>query len=173
MLPTVVHQTLPSVVQLQYPHSDKVCTAFSIAPGVYLTADHCLLDETNTIEGHDITVVMRDHTYDIAVLRAGVVRPVLLLGDAPVLGESVVFVGFAYSFPTPTVRHSLVSALVEIRGTMRTAYDNAAIGGMSGGPVIDASGRVVGIVQASNRYAMVSLVHADLVRLVGDYWQDE
>ena len=174
-LPVLIQQISPSVVHLQCTdHTERICSGFSIAPGIYLTADHCLEEGAPTIDGEATTIVMRDSTYDVAVLKADVVRPALPLGvEAPLLGESIVTAGYAYGFSSLSVRSAIVSTLVDMAGVQKVIYDNPTIQGMSGGPIVNEWGDVIGIVQRSNNETAMSLVYEDMVRLVGDYWQGE
>jgi serine protease Do len=157
-----------------------VGTAFVVSPDYWLTARH-------VVEGCDRLgfVVDRQHVVpiksdavwhpdaDIALVRADAGRsPALTLGPLPDIGD----VGYHYGFPG-TGKGRVSSALLgrgelhgkSLRGvgrlvlvwaeTGREGVAPGSLGGISGGPTLDASGRLVGIAIASNtRRGRVSTV---------------
>jgi S1-C subfamily serine protease len=73
-------------------------------------------------------------------------------GAPVVTGEPIAAMGFAYGLEAAMFRASIVShpyMLIPGRGYF-LVYGASFIGGMSGGPIIDANGEVIGIVQLGN-----------------------
>lgn len=141
-------------------------SAFLIGPGTLVTALHVVQAARRVsvqLPGRpavDADVVGIDIAHDVAVLSAPEVpRP----GPAPLplgssgdvqLGEAVVVVGYPLASPRQpavTVTQGIVSA---IRTEPQAIQIDAAINpGDSGGPVVGADGRVIGIADASLRGA--------------------
>ncbi|MGI8947853.1 MAG: S1C family serine protease [Ornithinimicrobium sp.] len=164
----IARMTLPSVVfiSVEGGDGDGVGSGFVIRPDGYLVTNNHVI--AAGADGGDITVeftdgdsapaevVGTDPSYDLAVLkvdRAGL--PVLQFGDSETLqvGVPVVAVGAPLGLDN-TVTSGIVSALdrpVVAGDVATTTYINAiqtdaAINpGNSGGPLLDLSGRVVGV----------------------------
>jgi len=141
-------------------------SAFVVGPGTLLTALH-VVQQANTVsvelpggEAVAADVVGIDIDHDVALLRApGLAGPnvaSLALGDSNIvqLGQTIAVFGYPLSspeHPTVTVTQGIVSALRSQEGMMQ--IDAAVNPGNSGGPVLTADGRVIGIVDASLRGA--------------------
>jgi S1-C subfamily serine protease len=112
-------------------------------------------------------VIASDHDIDLALLKVpGPVSPALAFADAatpPAVTDDIWVVGFPYGEllsmerwrdevvnPVPSVNQGRISAhRRDAEGRLRHLQTDAAINsGNSGGPIIDASGRVVGVVFA-------------------------
>lgn len=128
------------------------CTGFQIQPTQILTANHCVHEDMRA-DGHTPKVLRTDGYYDLALLEVKESkRPLLSLRDYPLdRGEKLVAIGYANGFPLLT---QLDVKVLQIAFTPN--FDKIPpgiyvspgyIGGMSGGPVIDAYGQVVGMVQ--------------------------
>ncbi len=140
------------------------CTAFSInrAKHFYATAAHCNGVDVR-IEGHATGVVYLDETKDLMVLQAPLLdQPALKLATKQLrMGQPVAAYGYAYGWPQPSLKNGLVSipkfASGQFGNRLLTIFNFSFIQGMSGGPVVDADGRVVGIVQQTNVDRQASL----------------
>ncbi|HYM68811.1 MAG TPA: S1C family serine protease [bacterium] len=140
-------------------------SAFVIAPGVLLTALHVVQQATEVsvqlpgAAALAAEVVGIDIDHDIALLHAAGLpagATPLALGDSTAvqLGQAIAVVGYPLSspdHPTVTVTQGIVSALRTQEGMLQ--IDAAINPGASGGPVLTADGRVIGIVDASLRGA--------------------
>lgn len=140
-------------------------SAFVIAPGVLLTALHVVQQATEVsvqlpgAAALAADVVGIDIDHDIALLHAAGLpagATPLMLGDSAAvqLGQAIAVVGYPLSspdHPTVTVTQGIVSALRTQEGMLQ--IDAAINPGASGGPVLTADGRVIGIVDASLRGA--------------------
>jgi S1-C subfamily serine protease len=136
---------------------EYVCTGFAVDRGRILTAAHCLGDNMQA-NGNPVVVLKADAYYDLAALAMPTTMPALALREKDIeRGEAVTAVGFGFGFTVPTPIEAIVMLVnyqVPAQDVERTYppmhfYQPAFIGGMSGGPVVDESGRVIGMVQMS------------------------
>jgi len=154
----------------QKEHGRYACSGFLIADEQVLTAAHCVGDQM-TVAGIAATVAESDEYYDLALLRVPIHGTPLAFRDTPIARfEQLAAIGHAYGWQRITALHVRVYHvnLTPMQG-MRPGMlvKPGYIGGMSGGPVIDADGFVVGIIQASNQdlgYGIgITLIRAFLV----------
>lgn len=126
------------------------------------TAYHCVASgfgaRVTALDGREayVPVVATDPGHDLALLEGPELDEVLddwlELGRAPALGASVVVVGHPFAAQPPggfllgTLRWSVSHGHVAAVGTRSLQLDGTVHPGNSGGPVIDAESRVVGIV---------------------------
>ncbi len=126
------------------------CSAFSIDVRKFVTAAHCI-GESMKVDGHPAFVIAQDKQLDLALLVADYVRPALMVRNTPLQREEhTIGLGYGFSWLYPTITHHQVMILdfspwPEVMPGVW--YSGAFIGGMSGGPVIDGDGVVVGVVQ--------------------------
>lgn len=144
-----------SIVRITFPATDNegnpqthTCTGFVVdsARGLAVTAAHCITDGENFVDGEPTTVVRMKS--DLALIRVPVMSkpPLRVRSDDPVLGEGIVSVGFGYGDLTVLSRG--VAGYDSEDGYLYV--DGPLIPGMSGGPILDARGEVVGVNQKSN-----------------------
>lgn len=165
-LAAVAERVLPSVVTVRSESSrgTNLGSGFVVSGAGYLiTNDHVVGDaETVSITYHDgvdtsATVVGRDRESDLAVLRAELARNVPIQfgdSDAVAVGDPVLAFGSPLALAN-TVTAGIVSALDRTiqagdpGGTTRyyaaIQTDAAVNQGNSGGPLVDAAGRVIGV----------------------------
>lgn len=140
------------------PTMDTHCTAFSVNPKYHgwVTAAHCIVDMEKDdtprhagayfIDGHAANVVEVDVEKDLARLVTptwGIPTWLKLAKQAPVVGDSLETYGYAWGLKYPFYFTGIVAAS-EYEDYIYTAMQ--AIGGMSGGPVVNSRGELVGIV---------------------------
>lgn len=153
----VAESSLIRISGLQDEHA-VTCSGFVIAPKRVLTANHCVEDITNlTYDGSkDAHVIFMDNYYDLALVEVNTSKPALVLDDDEVWeGQSLTAIGYAKGWnhllaleeivriPNYPVEHSTPSGII---------LQGGIIGGMSGGPIINRSGRVVSICQRASEF---------------------
>jgi len=130
------------------------CTGEVVAKDVVLTAAHCA-GSTMLVDGREATVTQLDIPDDLAILVTHTLnKPVIVMRDQPVkfmelltgIGyvkdTFVVVQGQAFSIGVPPPWDSGSAAGILI--------NHNYVHGMSGGPVVDADGQMVGIIQQTD-----------------------
>ncbi len=155
--PKTVQQCLPSVVTVR--SGDGFGSGFFIsANGHLLTNDHVLAGQDSVVSlllsnGFTLQakVLRRDRDADVALLKvdgAGVV-PLRCGGASQETGAEVYAIGTPNSTSlSQTLTKGIISGTREIDGRSLIQTDVGINRGNSGGPLIDASGVVIGIVSA-------------------------
>lgn len=138
------------------------CTAFSIndAKDYFLTAAHCY-EGALKVDDKNAYVIYYDQVADLLVLVVpdSGTYPALKLATKVAAGEEVASYGWGYGLDFPTFRAGVVSTADVKFPQISAAYgyggpderytlcEFLGIHGMSGGPVVDAQGNLVTIVQ--------------------------
>ena len=136
-------------------------TAWRNGIGSYVTAGHVAIMDGCEIDGEPIEVTYLSEEYDIATLRThvwGVPLPIDCGGEPD--GEATAGVGYAEGLPFQRVIFAIASdklTAFEQWKHFRTLYgEEQYIPGMSGGPVLNQEGKVIGLVNGYNTIAPVS-----------------
>lgn len=136
-------------VQFQLPDGQfTVCAGFVVdaAKGWVLTAKHCVPDDANEeiiVAGNASTLVKKSASLALVTIPP-MTKPPLEIRSKPVnIGETVRTFGFGHGLMTVFTR---TVALLFDQG--HVVMDGTLLEGMSGGPVVDAEGKVLGINQA-------------------------
>src|SRR3990167_4712287 len=150
---------MASSVEIKDKSGQTYCTGFVIdnERDFVLTADHCMheangADSAAVVEGKNAWEIQGDGLFDYAVLNIpGIDKPALRPPTKPLkTGNQVGSFGFGAGINPGMFRTAYVAAakmvLFKMPGTF-VVYDTTFIGGMSGGPIVDTNGRVVGMVQ--------------------------
>jgi len=130
-----------------------MCTGFVIAKHRELTAAHCAGTDM-TADGLVATVLKTDKYVDLALLEVGTEKPALSFRDIPIARfEPLTAIGYAWGWKYLTVL-GVRALLIDVQPNVSMAPGLFAqpgyIAGMSGGPVTDIDGHVVGIIQQTN-----------------------
>jgi S1-C subfamily serine protease len=164
-LADVVARIAPSVVSVHSHRSRS--TGFVWKPGLIVTADEALADEGEVqivlADGGTVaaTIVGRDHTTDIALLRADTkIAPVKLATTVPALGTLSVVV--AANRDTPSAALGIVSVSGKSWRSLRGGEIDARIEldvrlrpSQEGGLALDASGEAFGMAVLGPRRVLV------------------
>ena len=151
---------------------DGTGTAFPIdRRGTFMTARHVVdgCEEVGLAAGNEIAVMAEsvriDPDADLAVIETDWNRPPLPsdISGRKRIGEAGYFFGFPQGRPGEAVGHLLGRGRLRVRGRYRTEEPvfawaevgrtsglRGSLGGMSGAPVLDADGEVIGVVAAEN-----------------------
>ena len=143
--PDIIKHTLASIVRVEFPlegRENGICTGFMVEPKHAITAAHCAPEDAGfTVDGEDSFVVKRDGQF--VLVYAGN-KPTLKLARQVKLQETVTSFGFAWG--DMFVFNGRVAAF---KGS-DFAIDRPLAPGMSGGPVVNQAGGVVGLNQGTN-----------------------
>jgi S1-C subfamily serine protease len=132
-------------------HGSYSCTGEVVAPHRVLTAAHCNGDKM-LADGLQVKVIAYDKYFDLMLLDVPTEKPALIFRDTPVVRyEPLTAIGYAWGLDKLTVlpeRPFLFNVIPPEDPTApKMLVTPGYVGGMSGGPVIDAAGLMVGIVQ--------------------------
>ena len=156
-LEDLISRVMPAVVTIQTPSSRG--SGFFVAADTILTNVHVVgTDSTVAIRWPDGTtttarVESTAPAFDIAVLKVLGVRSgqaVIPLGAAAGvrIGEEVIAIGTPLGFLQNSVTRGIVSGLRDVGGATLVQTDAAINPGNSGGPLLDRSGRAVGVIKS-------------------------
>jgi hypothetical protein len=129
-----------------------VCSGEVIAPTLVLTVNHCV-SEDMLIDGMKSDGIVRvDLWYDLALIRVHTGKPSLPLRDTPLTRfEPLTAIGYAEGFNTLTaleVKPVILNFTPDLTHLAPGIFTIPGyLGGMSGGPVVDANGEMVSICQ--------------------------
>ena len=168
-----------SVVFVQ---GDGSCTGFVVNSeakqdkDLILTAAHCHTPGKELYaDGSTARIVFRDGKKDLMILEVDdLTRPAVTLAEKdPVQGEDVASLGYGYGLEAPLFRLAHVSnariSLPDVEGGPFVMIDAPYVGGMSGGPVINAKGEVVSIVQRASSTVGIGIGAEAIKQKVGRY----
>jgi hypothetical protein len=128
--------------------ADGQCSAFSIAPGKWITAAHCLNGGPYLLDKVHVATVTEAQpgAYGLAVLTSNLKRPALKVGDRPKRGDDVLQTGYGGGGPLIFFEGVVVIPAVTFDGAPLQFTSALGMPGMSGGPVVNRKGRVVSVV---------------------------
>lgn len=157
-----------------------ICTAFSINEkrGYYQTDFHCLPEFDYlaglALDGTFAAVVYANEATDVAVIQSTIHKPALKAAKKiPGPGVGIATFGFAYGAEQPQFRAGYVAHNdfnLGSYGEHWLVFDQPFTGGMSGGPVFDHDGKVVGLVQLGDEYQGYAYPINLLLQEVGAFW---
>jgi hypothetical protein len=143
---------LPSIIRIgaDFEGKDGHCTAFSVneTPGRWVTAGHCAQGDVR-VGQLVFRPLAKDALNDLALLETDHGLPPLLLGAEPREGDPTMAIGYPASSESPMAVPSVYQGTFKAwsEDTHRFAiFVGNSMPGMSGGPILDRSGRVVSVV---------------------------
>lgn len=150
----VIDRTFRSLVKIDYKLDDThvyTCTGFVInaSRGYVITAEHCISEnkEGMLVDGQPSVIVAENDTFAILTFPPMSKPPIDIRANKPDYGEDVISVGYGFG-----------KLMVFVRQVAGFEGGDIALGGllapgMSGGPVVDMNGKVVGMNQSD--YQMI------------------
>lgn len=146
----LVTQVRKSIVRLDLATTEEVphpvCTAFVVAQGQALTAAHCLpSDDTEMFADGELSKVLkRNKQFGLVTLADTKKPPLTIRSTEALIGEDVRSFGYAWGYL------NVFRRTISSRDDVDAMLDSPLAPGMSGGPVVDVKGEVVGINQLTN-----------------------
>jgi S1-C subfamily serine protease len=156
------------------------CSAFSIDDDrdYVLTAKHCTPEDPlkpTIVDLVPAKLVADDVQYDFAVLHVPGMdhKALALAADEPKAGTEVISLGYGMGLKKWMFRHAWVSnrglSIPDLDGEW-IMIDGAFVGGQSGGPVINAAGEVIAVVQRANSTTGIGRGSDMIRKRVGKYF---
>lgn len=166
-----------SIVEISMGEEGKGgCTGFvsDNDRDLVMTAAHC--DGPKMMaDSMPATIKAKDVKSDLMVLHVpGIDRPALRLAKTdPKVGDEVASYGYGYALDQPLFRVAHVSARNANIGerVQYLAIDSTFVSGQSGGPVVNAQGEVVMIVQLGNEFVGFGVGAERVEDRVGRFFQ--
>ena len=139
-----------SILRVGNAYDPFVGTCWAIAPGLFATAAHVPAGETAlTVDGCPAELVHYDGPNDFAILRCRdrMDVPALSVNIQPMIGIRARARGYTNGGGRPVQTTGTISCVAWSDGFV--GYDGGIQPGMSGSPVLDDEGRVLGIVSSA------------------------
>lgn len=149
-------------------HGPMVCTGEVVRPYRALTASHCMA-ENMLADGGPVEIIQIDPVADLMLLALSTSKPPIVLATRPIQRfQQLTAIGYAHgsTLLTPlgvhvlTIGVSPLSTILPAGLTVQGQY----IAGMSGGPVVDDRGEMVGIIQQASDEGMGYGVDVQTIR---------
>ncbi len=141
-------------ITLEQDGAAHSCTGEVIGINLVLTAAHCKGDNL-LADGAKAKILKTDDYFDLMLLSTPTLKPSLTLRDTPVVRfEDLTAIGYGFGFTQLTVLKVtpfLVGYAASSTMAAGTFTQGDFIHGMSGGPVVDADGRMVGMTQQTTQ----------------------
>ena len=129
---------------------DNFCTAVKVGDnGILLSVAHCVEGDKPIVHvdtGRDVVLLERNETMDIVVLQMAIGgKPLKVAKKEPEMGDETLSLGFGNTDLTPLPGYWI--GKVGGKEDPMTVLTVSAIHGMSGGPVVNRKGEIVGLVR--------------------------
>lgn len=164
----VIATTELSLLRISHDIDGKhefTCTGFIInsAKGQGITAKHCVVNddgspvETLLVNGFPTEIIKTSETLALIKVNVMLGPPLDLRKDLPNKGEDVIGLGYGFGDYVVMVRH-IGNPKPGFGGKQDIVLDGPLAPGMSGGPVVDMDGKVVGLAQQNSPFYILSLL---------------
>ena len=171
---------------MQFAEEFASCTGWSIdaVRGHFMTALHCYQPEPDLVADHirigdePARLLWISETLDVAIFSANLHRPTLPVRHSRIgIGKDIGVLGFGYGFPYPLfVSGNVAASGIDLPGAPKAQHWFFAnfpyIQGMSGAPVFNSNGEVVGIAQSSNYAVGWGRVIDPIFKASRHYWAE-
>ena len=151
--PTIINKTYHQIVQLSavMPQGGNTfCTGVVVGITRVLTAEHCVTDET-FVNGAPARVVKKNGW--LVLLDVPLQQSIIDIAKVePVDGDEATTIGFVDSDGTRLTLKRHVAGFGTVTANKFMFLDGPLVQGMSGGPVINAKGELIGINQMTNPF---------------------
>jgi V8-like Glu-specific endopeptidase len=151
--PQLLKRTSQSIAVVEWGDEEHggYCTGFSVGIVWILTAEHCAPEgEDVLVDGAPAKVVKRNDMLVLLQIEASRYQVLNVEKKRPKVGERTATVGFIYMMPEMTIYRNVAGyCQCEFGEHENMLMDAPAGGGMSGAPVLNEKGDVVGLHQAS------------------------
>lgn len=141
------------------------CSGVHIGDSRFITAEHCVRNQLgNRIDGHEVSVLWSNSKYDVALIHLIADEPRAKMDIAcreTEVGERITSVTNPLGLHNITSDGKVIGEPTPIEGMWAKVVPINVVGapGSSGGPVLDATGRLIGIVVGSpNGYPTIVLM---------------
>ncbi len=156
-------------------YGQYTCTGFMVDNHVAITAAHCEGDNV-TMDGLKAAFIKDDKVNDLATYYVESSKgPVKFVKSQPTRFEQVYGIGYALGISAPTVTYNRVLFGDEV-GVVQGGAGRAGlyvtgdyVPGMSGGPVVNWKGDVVGMIQQSNTGIGFGVTAKTILNFLGVY----
>lgn len=139
------------------------CTAWSPRIKQWMTANHCV-EGTMSIGADVLRIIAQDEKTDLALLEGPIAPPLTIADTDPLVSSEATLIGWPEDYPAESAplpffgRIQALNITVPGVGAHRTLIHEGGGKGMSGGPIVDSAGHVIGMVEAIHMWPSTTMI---------------